>query len=114
MTHGLFLFWWIRYFAQQQSCSAPPCLGSPSSPQVKENPALGIPGGWTVRVMWVVNDRQPAWEAALPQDTRSKLQRDRESKLVEVSAPQRGTLTHHACAHQYPDGAVPRSRRYAL
>ncbi|KXZ51366.1 hypothetical protein GPECTOR_13g855 [Gonium pectorale] len=49
--------------------------------EVKENAALGIPGGWRVRVMWVINDAQPAWEAALPQDTRAKLERDRTSKL---------------------------------
>ncbi|KXZ51365.1 hypothetical protein GPECTOR_13g854 [Gonium pectorale] len=52
---------------------------------VLANPALGIPGGWRVRVMWVVNDVQPAWEAALPQDTRAKLERDRGAKLIEVA-----------------------------
>ena len=31
--------------------------------------AQGVSGGWSVRVLWVVNDLQPQWEAALPEDT---------------------------------------------
>ncbi|GIL60744.1 hypothetical protein Vafri_15276 [Volvox africanus] len=52
--------------------------------EVIENAALGVPGGWRVRVMWVINDRQSAWEAALPEDTRDQLERDRSGLIAKV------------------------------
>ncbi|GIL88755.1 hypothetical protein Vretimale_17198 [Volvox reticuliferus] len=52
--------------------------------EVIENSALGVRGGWRVRVMWVMNDRQSAWEAALPEDTREQLDYDRNGLMAKV------------------------------
>ncbi len=54
--------------------------------QVCANSHLGVPGGWRVRVLWVLNARCGGWEAALPEDTRERLRSDRESFMAGVSA----------------------------
>lgn len=36
---------------------------------VLDNPLFGIKGGWEVEVLWVYNERVPAWESQLPADT---------------------------------------------
>ncbi|GLC46205.1 hypothetical protein PLESTB_001535000 [Pleodorina starrii] len=52
--------------------------------EVLDNAALGIRGGWRVRVMWVINDVQPQWEAALPNETRELLEGHRNGLLKKV------------------------------
>ncbi|EFJ48069.1 hypothetical protein VOLCADRAFT_91267 [Volvox carteri f. nagariensis] len=52
--------------------------------EVMSNSSLGISGGWRVRVMWVINQRQPVWEAALPQATRERLESDRKGLIAKV------------------------------
>ncbi|GFR42973.1 hypothetical protein Agub_g3972 [Astrephomene gubernaculifera] len=51
---------------------------------VLENREMGVRGGWRVRVMWVVNEAQSQWEAALPQETRDRLQHERSSLGVKL------------------------------
>ncbi|PNW75616.1 hypothetical protein CHLRE_12g534050v5 [Chlamydomonas reinhardtii] len=52
--------------------------------EVMANPAMGVPGGWRVRVLWVINEVQRKWEEALPADTRDKLHHDRTSFAAKV------------------------------
>jgi hypothetical protein len=43
--------------------------------QVRENERYGIPGGWQVEVLWVYNERVPAWEQQLPYEIRAMIGR---------------------------------------
>jgi len=44
---------------------------------VRGNPHTGVPGGWTVKILWVVNYQQAAWEARLPAETQAFVQAGR-------------------------------------
>lgn len=82
-------------FVFQSSCHA----ASPRRklPQVMANPAMGVPGGWRVRVLWVINEVQRKWEEALPADTRDKLHHDRTSFAAKVGASSPSAITTCVC-----------------
>ncbi len=44
--------------------------------QVQDNAFYGITGGWEVEILWVYNERVPAWEQHLPLDIRQSIGRD--------------------------------------
>jgi hypothetical protein len=41
--------------------------------RVQDNAFHGIQGGWDVEILWVYNDRVPAWESALPAAIRDQI-----------------------------------------
>ncbi|KAG2482946.1 hypothetical protein HYH03_018171 [Edaphochlamys debaryana] len=45
--------------------------------EVLPNASMGVAGGYVAKIMWVVNQVQSGWEAALPEDTRERLRADR-------------------------------------
>lgn len=48
--------------------------------QVIENKFLGVPGGWSVDLMVVMNAPIKEWENQLPKDTKALLKQSREGK----------------------------------
>lgn len=44
--------------------------------QVQDNALFGIKGGWEVEVLWIYNERVPAWEKLLPGPIRQMIGRD--------------------------------------
>ncbi|EFJ46764.1 hypothetical protein VOLCADRAFT_92900 [Volvox carteri f. nagariensis] len=60
--------------------------------EVLDNRHLGIKGGWTVRVMWVLNERMAKWEAKLPEATRKKI----------LAPKMQGLLPHESTLTSFP------------
>jgi hypothetical protein len=47
--------------------------------QVQANTFMGIPGGYEVNVLWILNGRSSQWEQALPEQTSRWLDKQRDS-----------------------------------
>lgn len=59
--------------------------------QVLPNTFMGIPGGYAVNVLWVLNGRSTQWEQALPEQTLRWLQKERDSTGPYMDYP----YVHH-------------------
>ncbi|GLC39137.1 hypothetical protein PLESTF_000975200 [Pleodorina starrii] len=63
--------------------------------EVLENKHLGIKGGWTTRVMWVINESMSHWEAKLPQETQAAIK-------PATPTPKGGLIRGEAGLEEFP------------
>lgn len=78
--------------------------------KVKKNSHFGIEGGWTADVLWIYNERVPAWEAQLPKKIRQFIGSgsmgnfphfrtffQNPPAVIDLSAKQVSMLAHLSC-----------------
>ncbi|MFN2221013.1 MAG: hypothetical protein ACK2UH_00550 [Candidatus Promineifilaceae bacterium] len=78
--------------------------------RVQDNPFYGIEGGWDVEVLWVYNERVPAWESLLPAGIRDQIGRgslrhfphyktmgENKPAIIDLRPEQALLLSHLSC-----------------
>jgi hypothetical protein len=78
--------------------------------QVLDNPFHGIQGGWEVEILWVYNERVPAWEAGLAAEIQDQIGQgplerfpnfktmgENETSLFDLLPEQALLLAHLSC-----------------